>query len=328
MDAPHPRDESVERANLLFHSNLNSNDLPDADARGLITSHAATTPGRYYARKERSRNGDSSYDAVIAQMTNARQGQDRRGGNDVENPLLDDDGSKSLMLIYVSLVVVFLLAREVRQRGAWSEKVHRQHQHDGKPGIQVMNAILANMWPSMGKEILQDMRSNPVLVDPYLLGLNGGKLRYPPRIRNIKPINLQIPERSNVLAKEDPLVPPRFECEIEYKGRPDLEFYLTGADKHNHQILASFFKKAVRRLVPDIQIDVKSIDLHARLEVELDMHEKKVAFFFLERPHVQWDLEFTLTKAGIPFLGEDKLDTLLTNILANINQKRPICVNF
>lgn len=34
------------------------------------------------------------------------------------------------------------------------------------PGIQVMNAILANMWPSLGKGILENMRANPVLVDP------------------------------------------------------------------------------------------------------------------------------------------------------------------
>lgn len=74
-----------------------------------------------------------------------------------------------------------------------------------KPGIQVMKAILANMWPSLGKSILHNMRANPTWIDPYLLTLKGGELRYPPRINHIQPLFTEI--SSN---------PVEFECLLEY----------------------------------------------------------------------------------------------------------------
>jgi len=189
---------------------------------------------------------------------------------------------------------------------------------DTKPGILLINAILANMWPNLGDGILKNMRANPVLIDPYLLVLQGGQLRYPPKICLIQPLFTQL--------EVDAGDAPRFACEVEYQGRPNLEFCLTGADKHKHKSLAGFFKRAARKLVPDVRVEVKSVDLHARLEVMLDMNNNNVEFFFLERPRVQWDLEVSV--ARIPLIGEDTLDTVLTNVLASLDRDQPIRVKF
>lgn len=224
-------------------------------------------------------------------------------------------------MFLASLLVVLLAGLLSADRLLLKRRVESEsfYSYDDKPGIQLINALLANMWPSLGRGILDNMRANPVLVDPYLLVLNEGQLRYPPRIRHIKPLF----DKELEAGSSDP---PRFQCEIEYLGRPDLEVLLTGADKHKHKSLAGFFKRAARRLVPDVLIEIKSVDLHARLEVLLDLHTNKVEFFFLERPHVKWDLEFSV--ARIPLMGEDTLDTVLTNILVSLNRDRPIRVKF
>jgi hypothetical protein len=91
------------------------------------------------------------------------------------------------------------------------------------------------------------------------------------------------------------------------------------------------FKRIMRKLVPDIQVVVKSIDLQARLEVDLDQGNKCMCrFLFLERPHLlEWDLKISLTKAEIPLLGEDRLDAIVTkNELERIGKDKPIRVKY
>lgn len=199
------------------------------------------------------------------------------------------------------------------------------------PGTEVINAILADMWPGLSNSLLAKMRTNPKLIDPYLLQLREGKFRYSPKIQNIKLISTPVSHDPDVGGNDQPSTPPRFECSILYKGRPDIDFVLTGADGKKAPVkkrVAGIVKRMMRKLVPDILIEINSIDLHARLEVELDMRKKTVVFFFLDRPDVEWDLEFSLTKAHIPLVGEDSLDTILTSVLAGIDRDHPIRIKF
>lgn len=201
-------------------------------------------------------------------------------------------------------------------------------------GTQVINAILADMWPGLSNSLLAKMRTHPKFVDPYLLQLREGKFRYSPKITNIKLLSAPVSQDPDVGGDDDrqpSTTPPRFECSILYKGRPDIDFVLTGADGKKAPLkkkVGGIVKRLMRKLVPDILIEINSIDLHARLDVELDMRKKTVEFFFLDRPEVDWDLEFSLTKAHIPLVGEDSLDTILTSVLAGIDRDHPIRIKF
>lgn len=224
----------------------------------------------------------------------------------------------ALLLLLIGAAITFLSS-------LWLHDNNEQYNLDSannvdQPGIQVMNAILANMWPSLGKSILENMRAKPTSIDPYILTLNRGELQYPPRIDHIEPLFTDI--------TTDPV---QFKCRLEYTGVPDLEFILTGADKHhshnNNKIrIASLWKRAARRLVPDVILQVKSINLFATLHVLLDMHTSTVEFYFFARPKVDWDLEIIVS--NIPLFGEDKLDTILTSVLANFDDENPIRVKF
>ena len=208
------------------------------------------------------------------------------------------------------------------------------------PGAQVVNAILADMWPSLGDSILTNIRANPVLVDPFVLKIKSGKFRYAPMIEKIElltpppPLPPDVPDdacqenRSMISAS---MPPPRFQCAVAYKGWPGLDIVLTGADaynKHRKVKVVSYVKRWLRRLVPDIFVKIISVDLHAHMEVELDMNRKRIAFFFVERPRVEWNLEFSLTKAQLPMVGENTLDSILTQALGMIDRENPIRVVF
>jgi hypothetical protein len=210
-----------------------------------------------------------------------------------------------------------------------------------KPGIQVINAILANMWPPMSNSLLEDMRANPLLADPYILKVKRGKFRYAPTIRGIKLLSDPPPPAASSGDRvggydASSLPPPRFQCAIAYRGRPGLDLVLTGADAYNRtapgKVVAGVFKRLMRRLVPDIFVEVKSVDLEAQIEVELDLRggpaENTLEFFFVGRPRVEWDLEFSLTKLEIPLVGEDSLDTILTRAMEGMDRDNPVRVKF
>ena len=113
-----------------------------------------------------------------------------------------------------------------------------------------------------------------------------------------------------------------------------MDLVLTGADAYNktaaEKLVGGVWKRLMRTLVPDIFVEVISVDLVARLEVELDMRTNTVVFFFVDepKPHVKWNLEFSLTKAQIPLIGENSLDSLLTHALQGIDKDNPIQVSF
>ena len=156
-----------------------------------------------------------------------------------------------------------------------------------RQGIQVINAIVANIWPSMRLDLLKRMRAHPVPLQSFLLELrsgSGGGLRYPPRIYHIKTLwhnnNNDDDDKSTAQAQTTtttttttsdqvvdimPAPPPRFECKIEYKGRPQVDFLL----KHRGMAGIFFPQRA------DIPLDIRSMVLYGKLQVELDLRHKK-----------------------------------------------------
>mmetsp|Transcript_42244 Transcript_42244/g.61921 ORF Transcript_42244/g.61921 Transcript_42244/m.61921 type:complete len:240 (-) Transcript_42244:60-779(-) len=236
----------------------------------------------------------------------------------------------------LKIILSFLFASAVmaNEDSTLSNPMYEDEEFAYRPGAQVLNAIIADLWSVIGQNLLTKMRSNPKLIDPYLLKLKGGRLRYAPTIRNIELISPTVsPDELNDKNLTASLPPPRFACGIVYRGTPDLEFVLTGADGYTKTAKVvkkapGVLKRLIRALVPDIGLQIKSIYLRARLEVEIDMRKKRLEFFFVKTPIVEWDLEFSLTKAHIPMVGENSLDTVLTNILGGIDKDHPINIKF
>jgi hypothetical protein len=114
---------------------------------------------------------------------------------------------------------------------------------------------------------------------------------------------------------------------VENNGVPKSEICLTSAEKHLHKTLASLLKRAARKLVPDVIIQVKSLEKDAKLHGMLDMQTYTVELYFIEKPRVEWDLEFVVS--GIPHIGDDDaLDSVLTNVRVSMNKERPIQISF
>ena len=241
----------------------------------------------------------------------------------------------------------------------------------GKDDAHILiNSVLADEWPNIGRHLLGEIKKNPISIGPYLLKLKSGKLRYAPLIKNIQmktPSAADINQQSHSTGtskqnsnsdtktaeppnrKQPPPLPPppRFQCTIEYRGYPDIEFVLTGAKKPKPNMsvgsvknkktkvgvaVKEFFLRVTRRLVPDVQLGVNSVYLTARVDVSLDMMRKQVSFFFVGRPSVQWDMDFSVTKPitgwDIPIPGINQLDSVVAASLARIDRQRPLCVKF
>jgi len=225
----------------------------------------------------------------------------------------------------------------------------------GKDDAHMMiNSLLADIWPTMGQQLLGEIKKEPILIDPYLLKLKSGKLRYAPSIHDIKmmkplaDVNQQSRSTDTTdltvvpsTRKRPPEKPPSpwFQCTVKYRGYPDIELVLSGAEKKqpNKPVKTSrgaavkrFFMRVSRRLVPDVLVDVNSVYLVARIEVKLDMRERTVSFFFVDRPSVQWDVDLSVKRPlwEIPIPLVNRFDSVVSRALCRHDSDQPISVKF
>mmetsp|Transcript_6887 Transcript_6887/g.19288 ORF Transcript_6887/g.19288 Transcript_6887/m.19288 type:complete len:276 (+) Transcript_6887:33-860(+) len=210
------------------------------------------------------------------------------------------------------------------------------------PEAPVLNSLLADLWPLIGNDLLKQLRTQPLLLDPFLLQLQpGSRFERAPRIERLRLVGAE-GRVSNATTTPGGT---HFHCRISYHGQPELHFLLTGADvwQYNRTNKTTttttpgptkpathlprptqrrrrrfwragqlFVKRVLRQLVPDIGVEFNSIRLEANVSVRLDLltTTPTLEFYFVDRPDMEWDLEFSVME--LPLWGEDSLDQILT----------------
>jgi len=173
----------------------------------------------------------------------------------------------------------------------------------GDDGADVMNAIAAELWPGMSEAILQKFKQQTFRMKPYEMHIVDGRPGECPQMSNV------------VLIKGEEGQPTRFNCDMTYEGKPDLDFRLRGEK-------GSF----VSHILPTVGVELHWVRFEAQVHVEMSLNRQYVRFFFLEPPKAKWDLDIEVSKLEIPIDVEEMLDDKLEKHFAQFTAEDPYLV--
>jgi len=99
----------------------------------------------------------------------------------------------------------------------------------------------------------------------------------------------------------------------------DLHFKLSGTPSmkillENHQ-----------NMLPNIEADIRTVNLNAKIRLEIDPTNEEIRLGFFKKPHIDLDLDIDLTNIHIPLFGESRwLDDIVEFILERKTPSKPI----
>mmetsp|Transcript_555 Transcript_555/g.1202 ORF Transcript_555/g.1202 Transcript_555/m.1202 type:complete len:589 (-) Transcript_555:344-2110(-) len=169
----------------------------------------------------------------------------------------------------------------------------------------VMNAIAAELWPTMAGAMLDKIKQDPIAMKPYEMHVVGGDIGFCPTVSNVKIVEVEEGQ------------PVTFTCDVNYECQPELDFQLAAMKN----TLSSMF-------MPDVTIALHWVYFSAKLHIDVSMVDKVCHVYFVEPPDVKWDLDVEVSKLEIPINVEDKLDVRLEKEFGAISQATPKVVAF
>lgn len=194
----------------------------------------------------------------------------------------------------------------------------------------IVNWTLKEVWPHLLRHEINKMKQNPYHADklgPYQLRVKAAHFKRAPVLHN-----MYVRSRAHIGA------PIQFECSIDYQGKPEVELVLapkhsphigediaTGQvtkklDKITHGLLkagSSSLSKVANKVIPQVEIDVHTITVQARISVTLYMRSKLLSYHFTGHPHIllRWDADKIAVPAVLKkFVAHDALEVALGHI--------------
>jgi len=160
-------------------------------------------------------------------------------------------------------------------------------------GSQVLNSMIAELWPQMFDNLLKQTKEAPFDMGRYRLTVKDyhrkETLDDVPVIKRIKSNSKQTGGKAGG--------PAEFTARLVFKlDHPDLDLELTRDEENN-----GIFNFAL----PDVSVNVKQLLVDGTVNIVLSLVERTVKFYFLSTPKVHWDIEVDVTKLSIPLIGED-----------------------
>jgi len=77
--------------------------------------------------------------------------------------------------------------------------------------------------------------------------------------------------------------------------------------------------------MPNMEADVKTVNVDAKVRIEIDPTHEEIRIGFFERPEIDFDLDIEVTNLSIPMFGESRwLEEIVELILAGFSLKNPI----
>jgi len=169
-----------------------------------------------------------------------------------------------------------------------------------QPALQIMNSFLKVYFRPLVLDVVNNTKDKPMdMENGYKFKVMSGELTAAPHLKRITP--LQTGDRGEAT----PYI-FSFNMDVVYEGRPKLKAVLESTG-----------------IQPNLYFDVKSFSVDAKVHAEMSPGLGYVAWYFLERPSIVWDLEVQLTEQRLDVPGESLVAEIFESYLNLVDQFNP-----